>query len=125
MRMLILGGTAWLGGEIARAGIAAGHEVTCLARGVAGTVPKDARLIRADRDEPNAYAEAASESWDGVIDLARQPGHARSAVEALAGSTKRCAFVSSGNVYQSYATVGEDESAEVVPPLQSDVMTSM
>lgn len=125
MRVLILGGTAWLGGEIAKAGIAAGHEVTCLARGVAGAVPKDARLICADRDQPNAYVEATSESWDGVIDLARQPGHASSAVEALAASTKRWAFVSSGNVYQSHARVGEDESAAVLPPLRSDVMTSM
>jgi 2'-hydroxyisoflavone reductase len=66
-----------------------------------------------------------SETWDGVIDLARQPGHARSAVHALAGSVERWAFVSSKNVYRSHANAEDDESAETLAPLESDVMTSM
>lgn len=57
MRLLVLGGTAWLGGEIVAAAIASGHEVTCLARGESGRTPAGARFISADRDEPDAYAE--------------------------------------------------------------------
>jgi len=56
MRILVLGGTAWLGGEIVTAALASGHEVTCLARGESGRVPTGARFISADRDQPDAYA---------------------------------------------------------------------
>jgi len=56
MRILVLGGTAWLGGEIVAAALASGHEVTCLARGESGRVPTGARFISADRDQPDAYA---------------------------------------------------------------------
>jgi 2'-hydroxyisoflavone reductase len=57
MRLLVLGGTAWLGGEIVAAAIASGHEVTCLARGESGRVPAGARFVSADRDKPDAYAD--------------------------------------------------------------------
>lgn len=56
MRILVLGGTAWLGGEIVAAALASGHEVTCLARGESGRVPTGALFISADRDQPDAYA---------------------------------------------------------------------
>ena len=56
MRILVLGGTAWLGGEIVAAALASGHEVTCLARGESGRVPTGARFISADRDQSDAYA---------------------------------------------------------------------
>lgn len=59
MRILVLGGTAWLGGEIVAAALASGHEVTCLARGESGRAPARARFISADRDEPDAYAGVA------------------------------------------------------------------
>ncbi|HWU33096.1 MAG TPA: NAD-dependent epimerase/dehydratase family protein, partial [Marmoricola sp.] len=114
MEILILGGTGWLGAEVANAALAAGSDVTCLARGLAGGVPEGARLIVADRDNPNAYADVANRTWDGIVDLARHPGHARGAVRALAGSTALWAFVSSGNVYSSHAFAGGDESGELL-----------
>ncbi len=49
LRTLILGGTGCLGSELAQQLVEAGHEVTALARGVAGTVPDGVRLVRADR----------------------------------------------------------------------------
>jgi hypothetical protein len=49
LRTLILGGTGWLGSELAQQLVEAGHEVTALARAVAGTVPDGVRLVRAER----------------------------------------------------------------------------
>ena len=122
MRILVLGGTAWLGGNVVREALAAGHEVTCLARG-SSPVPAGAELVRADRDLPDAYDAVAGRTWDGVIDVARQPRHVRGALRALAGSTGRWVFVSTGNVYAAHDRVGDDESAELLDPLAGDMDT--
>jgi len=121
-RILILGGTAWLGRELVRAGRAAGHEVAVLARGEAGPLPEGVRAFVADRQEAGAYDAASSERWDAVIDVTRHPGHARGAVAALAGSTERWVFVSSCSVYADMRTQGVDESGALLPPLDADLL---
>jgi len=125
MRILILGGTAWLGRTVATTALEAGHDVTCLARGVSGEAAEGVNLAVGDRNAPDAYAEVVAQSWDGVIDVSRQPGHVRGAVAALAGAVGRWVFVSTGNVYASQATVGADEDAPLLEPLAGDEMASM
>lgn len=49
MRLLILGGTAWLGHELARTARDRGWAVTCLARGTAGPPVEGVELVAADR----------------------------------------------------------------------------
>jgi 2'-hydroxyisoflavone reductase len=124
MRLLVLGGTAWLGGHVASSALASGLQVTCLARGSSGA-PQGAVLIRADRTRPGAYDEVAEKQWDLVVDVARQPGHVRTAVAALAPCTGFFVFVSSSNVYADHSTAGQDEDAAVLPALDGDVMESM
>ncbi|MFP5252453.1 MAG: NAD-dependent epimerase/dehydratase family protein [Actinomycetes bacterium] len=114
--VLVLGGTAWLSGEVARAALAAGHTVTCLARGESGTVPDGAELVRGDRASAAAYDAVADRSWDLVVDVSRQPLHVRSAVDALAGRTRHWVFVSTVSVYADDSVSGQDESAPVHEP---------
>lgn len=114
--VLVLGGTAWLSGEVARSALAAGHTVTCLARGESGTVPDGAELVRGDRAEVAAYAALTERSWDVVVDVSRQPLHVRTAVDALAGRARHWVFVSTLSVYADDSTPGQDESAPVHEP---------
>jgi nucleoside-diphosphate-sugar epimerase len=125
MRLLILGGTAWLGGYLVETARADGHDVTCLARGTSGMAPRGARLVKADRNLPDAYDEVAGERWDSVIDVSRQPGQVRGAAAALAKACKTFVFISSGNVYADHREPGQDESATLLQPLRTDVMESM
>ncbi|WP_028045519.1 NAD-dependent epimerase/dehydratase family protein [Cellulomonas sp. URHE0023] len=114
-RVLVLGGTAWLGREIATCAVASQAQVVCLARGESGAPPDGTRLVRADRDKPGAYDELDGE-WDEVIELAYEPAKVGSALDALAERAHHWTLVSSVSVYRRNDEPGADESAELVEP---------
>ncbi|MDQ0768831.1 2'-hydroxyisoflavone reductase [Pseudarthrobacter defluvii] len=121
MRILILGGTAFLSKDIVMQAVAAGHDVTCLARGTSGEPPRGAAWVRADRSTGQAaYAEVAGE-WDAVIEVARDPKPAREALASLAGSAGHWTFVSSSSAYAEHSTPGAAEDAPLLPPLPAEV----
>ena len=107
MRLLILGGTRFLGRAIAAQALMAGHDVTCAARGFAGEVPEGARLIRMDRDEPDGLVPLAGKQFDAVVDVSRHPGQVRRAVAALKPRTAHWTFVSTVSVYADNRTAGQ------------------
>lgn len=119
MEILLLGGTAFLGREVARAALARGHDVTCLARGTA-PAPDGVTLVTADRDEDDALAPVSGQRWDAIVDVTCQPGHARRAVRDL--RTEHWVFVSTANVYVEGPEVDRDESTPLVAPLEADEM---
>lgn len=126
MRILILGGTAFLSAAIARLALDRGHQVTCLARGSTDRPPNGAAWIRADRDGGlAAYDEAAGQSWDAVIDVAMQPVHVRQALEVLVNRTQHWTFVSTASVYADESGPGQDESAALHEPFQGDRFTDL
>ena len=120
MRILVLGGTAWLGRQLCRAAVEREHEVWCLARGESGPAPEGATLIRADRRAVGAYDRVRDRDWDAVIDVAWQPGLVRSALAALSAHADQWVYVSSCSVYASHTTRGADESASLLAPTDLD-----
>lgn len=122
MRILVLGGTAFLGRAVSRAALARGHEVVCAARGSA-PVADGARLVAVDRDDPDGLAPLRGQRWDAVVDVSRQPGQVRRAVAEL--TADHWVLVSSANVYARFDHLEQDEHGPLLDPLADDVMPDM
>ncbi|MEP7089468.1 MAG: NAD-dependent epimerase/dehydratase family protein [Nocardioidaceae bacterium] len=114
--VLVLGGTSWLGGAVARRALDRGHRVTCLARGEAGTPPTGASWVRADRAASTSYDAVSNRDWDVVVDVSWQPDQVRGALAALAARVRHWVYVSSCSVYADDMRPGGDETAPLHAP---------
>jgi 2'-hydroxyisoflavone reductase len=112
MRLLVLGGTKFLGRPVVETALARGHDVTLFNRG--RTNPElfpEAELIRGDREQD--LSALRGRSWDAAIDMATfLPRVVRLSVDALGGAVTRYVYVSSISVYADM-TVPPVEGAEV------------
>lgn len=125
MRILVLGGTAFVGHTVATEAITRGHQVTCAARGVSGGVPEGAALVRVDRDAPDGLAPLTGESFDAVVDMATMSyPWVADAVALLGAKVGHWTFVSTGNVYADHETRGQRTDAPLLPPLREGGSTA-
>lgn len=102
MRILLLGGTRFIGRRIAETLLAAGHEVTVLTRGISpDPLPPSVERLRGDRDGgPAGLAALGDRAWDACVDTCGyMPRHVRASCDALAGRVGRYVFVSAVAVY--------------------------
>ena len=75
-RLLVLGGTAFVGKAVVAQALARGWSVTALNRGVSGRVPPGAVTLRSDRTDPDGLRALVGGRWDAVIDTWRDAADA-------------------------------------------------
>ena len=117
MRLLVLGGTRFLGRHCVDAALARGHDVTIFTRGVQ-PVPWGGKVTHlvGNRDPQMAPGLSALESgeWDAAIDMSGYvPRCVKASVAALEGRVGHYTFVSSISVYAEAGLRGRDESTPV------------
>lgn len=113
MKILILGGTVFLGRHLVEAAQAGGHEVTLFNRGrhEPELFPGIERLRGDRRGDLNALR---GRRFDAVIDTCGYvPGVVRASVEMLADAVDRYVFISSLSVYSDSTAQTIDESTPV------------
>src|SRR5579875_411811 len=113
-RVLVLGGTRFLGRAVTEAALAAGRDVTLFNRGVTDPdLYPEAEHLRGDRTADLSPLDRRE--WDVVVDVAAyQPEVVRLSAEALAGRVGHYVFVSTVSVYAKHDTTADQvEEAEV------------
>jgi 2'-hydroxyisoflavone reductase len=121
MKVLVLGGTKFLGRATVEAALAGGHEVTLFNRGQ--TNPElfpEAEKLRGDRTQD--LSALSGRSWDAVVDPSGYvPGAVRASAEQLSESTDFYLFVSSLSVYAERSrTMVEGNRLETLGDLPAD-----
>lgn len=114
MRLLVLGGTEFVGRAVVDDALARGAEVTVLHRG-RHPAPAGVTALHGDRRAADGLAALGTGEWDAVVDTwSGAPVAVRDAVAVLSGRVGRYAYVSSRSVYVWPSPAGLDESGPVV-----------
>ena len=106
LRILVLGGTVFLGRHVVDAALARGHEVTIYTRGQHGSAPDGVEHVIGDRAD---VTPLTGRSWDAAIDTS---GYDPQQVEAsTALDIGHYVFVSSCNAYPDWPDKPIDEGS--------------
>ena len=113
MKLLVLGGTIFLGRYLVEAALAGGHELTLFNRGQHNSeLYPDVEKLRGDRD--GGLDPLRGRHWDAVVDTSGYvPRVVRASAELLADAVEHYTFISSISVYPHFRSAGQDESAPV------------
>jgi len=113
MRLLVLGGTVFLGRHLVDAALARGHGVTLFNRGQHDPdLFPDVERLRGDRGDNLDVLRGRR--WDAVVDTCGYvPRVVRASAEFLADAVSHYTFVSSLSVYAATRQPGTDEAAPV------------
>jgi nucleoside-diphosphate-sugar epimerase len=111
MRLLVLGGTVFLGRHVVDAALARGHDVTVFTRGVH---PAPAGAAHLTGDRAGDVSALADGEWDAVIDTSGyEATHVGRLAQQLAGRVGHYVFVSTCNVYPGWPEEVVDEDSPV------------
>lgn len=111
MRILIIGGSRFLGRHLVSTALARDHEVTIFNRGQhTAEQSTDVETIHGDRNHD--LGKLKDRRWDAVVDTCGfLPRSVTASAETLANSVDNYVFISSQSVYADVSTIGVDEDA--------------
>lgn len=114
LKILMLGGTGFLGPIMVRHALARGHEVTLFNRGRRDEMFPELEQLAGDRYEENALEPLKGRSWDVAIDTwTYLPYIVRRSAEALKDSVGNYLMVSTISVYGDRNTIDMPEGVEL------------
>lgn len=125
MKILVLGGTRFVGRHIVEQLHAAGHLVSVFTRGTSpDELPADVERIRGDRNNGAAGLEMlVGHTWDACVDVSGYtPRQVRSSAELLWGKVGRYVFISTVSVYAELSRVPVTEGDPLLPEAAEDVV---
>ncbi|TDC80988.1 reductase [Micromonospora sp. KC606] len=115
MRLLVLGGTGFVGGAVVAEAVHRTWSVTVFNRGLHGATPEGVHRLRGDRTAPDGLSALTGGEWDLVVDTwDGAPRAVGAAARALRDRAGHYAYVSSGSVYAHPVPTGVGEEAPVV-----------
>ncbi|WP_130512661.1 NAD-dependent epimerase/dehydratase family protein [Krasilnikovia cinnamomea] len=115
MRVLVLGGTGFVGRAVVDAAGERGYQVTVLNRGLRRPPGGGVRVLTGDRRRADGLAALAGGDWDAVVDTwSGAPAVVRDAARALRGRAGHYTYVSSRSVYRPDAAAPFSEDTPVV-----------
>ncbi|MCF5907820.1 NAD-dependent epimerase/dehydratase family protein [Aeromonas veronii] len=125
MKLLIIGGTGFLGRHLTALALDWGHEVTLFNRGLHQHPDwRDLVQLTGDRDKSLSALQGAGLQWDLVIDTCGyRPEQAASLSAALLGRCARLIFISTISVYRDFSMPGMNESAPLHPIPEGEMPT--
>jgi nucleoside-diphosphate-sugar epimerase len=123
MRLLVLGGTSFLGRHLVNAALARGHSVTLFNRGRTnpGLWPR-VKELRGDRDSDLGALQG--HSWDAVVDTSGYvPRVVRASAELLVEDVPHYTFISTISVYADFRRSWDEAApvSELAEPASEDV----
>ncbi|MCA9943716.1 MAG: hypothetical protein KC449_09560 [Anaerolineales bacterium] len=111
MKLLVIGGTRFLGRAIVNDALAGGHEVTLFNRGQSNPDLYSGEVETLIGDRDGGLGVLDGHSWDAVIDTCGYfPRLVRDSAEKLKDAVGHYTFISSLSVYSDNSQVGQDES---------------
>jgi 2'-hydroxyisoflavone reductase len=111
MKLLIIGGTKFLGRYLVESALARGHEITLFNRGLTNPdLFPGVEHLQGDRHRDLEILR--NRQWDACVDTCGfTPDTVRKTVELLADSINHYTFISSQSVYADYSQPNQDETA--------------
>ncbi|MGW1378828.1 NAD-dependent epimerase/dehydratase family protein [Streptomyces sp. NPDC002446] len=114
MKLLMLGGTEFVGRAVTEAALARGWQVTVFHRGTHAP-PQGVTALHGDRSDAAGLAALEGGEWDAVVDTwSGAPAAVRDTARLLAGRAGTYAYISSRSVYAYPAAYGLDEDGPLV-----------